>query len=386
MLLLDKIKSNALLYSTAKEIIYHLDYESKRYETLTGSIHKIDPIIDFQEFKHEMKLLKHRSITMPKVARYGGETYHYGYYNELTKYAKCGKDHLIYIPALEHGVRFGEAKWSYVQNNISYACQGPGRKNEVHKIDPWKPIFVLGPYIHYSKPYYSLEKEKEMKSKLGKVLLAFPGHSWELGDKKVGNNLFDIVYKKYADKYDTILVCAYWNDIDAPIIDLFSQSGAKIVSAGFRNDPKFVRRLKTIISLADDVVSDDIGTNIGFCKYMNKQVYLECLSSRSPDDKFYNDILNRFHEAFYSRSMQFSNLQLQQQDKLYRFFWGGEKYLKTPCEVKNIFDVLKEMCIETHYNTNKMPEFIRTHCVGTNIENRYKLLADAVSPTAWRNI
>lgn len=386
MLFSDSIKSNVLLYSTAKDVLYHLDPKSRRYEMLTASISEIDCIADFQAFRQEMELFKQKSITMPRVIRYGAETYHYGYYKQLIKYAKCNNDRFVYIPALEHGIRFGKTQWPYVQNSISYACQGPGRKDEIHKVDPWKPIFVLGPYIHYATPYYSLEKEQQIKSELGRVLLIFPCHSWEFGEKMNENNLYDTIYKKYADNYDTVLVCAYWNDIDAPIIELFEKKGAKIVSAGFRNDSSFIRRLKTIISLADDVVTDDIGTNIGFCKYMNKPVYLECFSPREPDDKVYNEYFNCFHEAFYSQNIEFSEKQLKQQEKLYKYFWGGEEYLKTSEEVKDILGVMKEMCIETHYKSNKMPEFIRAHCTGMKIERRYQLLADAVSSSVWQNI
>lgn len=386
MFILNKIKSNVLLYSNVKEILYHLNPTARQYESLRSIISKIDSIADFKCFQHQMELFKQKSITMSKVARYGGETYHYGYYNQLKEYAKCSEDRLIYIPALEHGVRFGETPWSYVPNNISYACQGPGRIDEIHKIDPWKPIFVLGPYIHYASTYYSEEETLQVKTKLGKVLLVFPSHSWEMGEKKEDNNLFDIVFKKYANDYDTVLVCAYWNDIDAPIIDLFAQNGATIVSAGFRNDPNFIRRLKTIISLADEVVVDDIGTNIGFCKYMNKPLYLECSTPRNSDDQYFIDNFERFHDAFCSKNRNFSKEQFKLQDELYEFFWGGKRYLKTPDEVKDIFEVLKEMCIESHYNIDKMPDFIRTHCTGTNIERRYQLLADAVSPSVWQNI
>ncbi len=371
----------------AKNAIYHIDPKLRQYESLSLFISKIDSITDFKCFQCQMKLFKQKSITMPKVARYGGETYHYGYYKELTKYAKCDEGRLIYIPALEHGVRFVTKPWSEGSNikySISCACQGPGRISEVYSICPWKPVFVLGPYIHYATKYYSPEREQTIKSKLGKVLLVFPSHSWERGEKKTESSLFDIVYKKYADYYDTILVCVYWNDIDAPIIDLFVKKDATIVSAGFRNDPSFIRRLKTIISLADDVVLDDIGTNIGFCKYMNKPVYLECSSSRFPNDKYFTENFKRFHEAFFSYNRVFTEEQLFQQNRLYEFFWGGKNFLKTPDEVKDIFDVLKEMCIESHYNINKMPEFIRKHCGRTNIERRYKLLADAVSPSVWQ--
>ncbi len=385
-----QVKTHVLLYDALLKIRYHISLNSKKYMYFIHRISKIDSILDYNLFYSNMSILKlHPEVTLPRYAKYGWDTLLcYGYYQEIMKYAGADEDKIPYITTLEHGIRFRTQSWkgSHFQYSICCACQGPGRISEVYSLYPWKPVFVLGPYIHYAAPYYSSEKEQKIKSQLGKVLLVFPSHSWELGKQKTENSLFDIIYKKYADNYDTVLVCTYWNDIDAPIIDLFAQKGAIIVSAGFRNDPNFIRRLKSIISLADDVVVDDLGTNIGFCKYMNKPVYFECFSPRVLDDKFYVENFNRFHEAFYSENMKFSEKQLQQQDKLYKFFWGGEEYLKTPDEVKDICDVLKEMCLSSHYNINKMPEFIRTHCNGTKIERRYQLLADAVSPSVWKNI
>lgn len=320
MLSLNDIKSNVLLYTAAKEVLYHLDAESRQYEKLTASISEIDSIADFQSFQRDMKLFKQKSITMPRVIRYGGEADEYGYFNQLLKYAKRDKDRLVYIPMFEHGIRFGETPWPYVHNSISYACQGSGRIDEIHTVDPWKPVFVLGPYIHYVTGYYSPERIKKQKEKLGKTLLVFPSHTWELDSTSgEGNRTFDIVYKKYAKQFGTIMVCCYWNDLEAPVVEAFRSIGAMLVSAGFRGDQNFARRLRTIIELADAVVVDDLGTNMGFCRYLNKPVYLECASSRFPDNGYFTMNFNRFYEAFYSNNMEFSEEQLQQQDKLYKF-------------------------------------------------------------------
>lgn len=389
MLLKEYIQSHVKAYAFILDIRCHLSSNTRKYFSLIKEMSNIDSIFDYSMFCKHMKSIKNNpSITAPRYDKYCRESLrNYGYYQAILKYAGSENISIPYI-AFEHGIRFSSAHWTEYSekpiHTISYACQGPGRYSEIHDLDPWKPVFIFGPYIHYVSSYYSDEKTMQIKNKLGKVLLVFPSHSWEFREKKTESSLFDIVYKKYANYYDTILVCAYWNDIDAPIIDLFVKKGATVVSAGFRNDPNFIRRLKTIISLADDVVVDDLGTNLGFCKHMNKPVYLECSSSRFPNDKYFTENFKRFHEAFFSHNRVFTEGQLLQQNKLYEFFWGGEKCLKTADEVKDIFDVLKEMSIESHYNINKMPEFIRKHCSGPNIERRYKLLADAVSPSVWQ--
>ena len=221
MLSLNTLKSNILLYSVMKGFLYHLDPKSRRYEVLTASISQIDSIADFQGFQREMRLFKQSSTTLPKN-RYGGEAYHYGYYKELLKYAKCAEERMVYIPSFEHGIRFGGARWPYMHNSISYACQGSGRKDEIHKVDPWKPIFVFGPYIHYASGYYPPERLKKLRDKLGKVLLVFPAHTWEMeSDGGEGKRTFDIIYQKYAKQYDTVMVCCYWNDLESPGVEAF---------------------------------------------------------------------------------------------------------------------------------------------------------------------
>lgn len=384
------VMKNVLCYAILKDIFLLFYLPRWKQINIVKRLSKIDTILEFDIFKSEIEHIKqHKEITMLRFDKYGAESKtRYGYYSELMKYAGMTDKGFVYISAMEHGVRFSSLPWidnpQKLMSNICFACQGAGRINELHKLDPWKPVFVLGPYIHYASQYYSDEKVLQIKNKLGKTLLVFPSHSWEYGEKKTENSLFDIVYQKYANNYDTVLVCAYWNDIDAPIIDLFAQNDAKIVSAGFRNDPNFIQRLKTIISLADDVVVDDIGTNIGFCKYMNKPVYLESSYSRFPNDKYYTENFNRFHDAFFTQDKIFTEIQYQQQDKLYEFFWGGEKYLKTPEEVRAIINVLKKMCISTYYNINSMPNFIQKNCPIHSSELEYSLLADSVALSVWK--
>ena len=356
----EQIKAHVLVYASLLNVRCFFSSNTREHLSLVREMSNIDSISDYSLFSEQMKFAKkNQSVTMPRYDNYCRESIrNYGYYQEILKYAGIGETLIPYF-AVEHGVRFSASHWT--------ACSEK----------------TTDTIIHYASSYYSDEKINQMKNKLGRILLVFPSHTWEYGTEKTDTTgLLNIVYKKYAASYDNIMLCTYWNDVDAPILSEFEKNGAILVSAGFRNDPNFVRRLKTIITLADDVILDDIGPNIGFCKYMGKSVFLEGEGSRFPKDKVYTHNYNQFHAAFYSHDREFTPLQYQQQDELYEFFWGGEKYLRTPEEIRAMIMVLKEMCDATHYNLNKMRDFIRRNCRSHISELGYKLLADSIDVKA----
>ena len=386
------VRSHILLYSTILEVRSYIDTNLKKYLKLV-ELSKIDSIKEFDTFQNAIESAKNQNaVTLPRHMKYGGESIrHYGYYQAIMNYAGMDAEQFVYIPALEHGIRFREPSWAVdtdkLISSISYACEGPGRCSEIHSVDPWKPIFILGPYIHYTGGYYNETETKHIKDSWGKTLLVFPSHTWERKEfKSESDTIYNIVYNKYATDYDTILVCVYWNDVDSKLIDHFKKSGAKIVSAGFRGDYNFVRRLKTIIELSNDVVVDDLQTNIGFCKYMGRKVFLECTSPRFYNDPCFVENFQNFHEAFYTSNKEFTEKQFFLQNKLYRFFWGGDEFIKTSEEMADIIMILKEMCRATNYNIKKMPDFIYRNCPAHTAEQRYRLLADSVSQTVWKSL
>lgn len=390
--MMQKVRVHVRIYSALLWMNSMVDPQQKKYRAFVKKISQIDSIKDYKAFRDAIELAKQaHDETLPRHNKYGGEARrHYGYYQAILNYAGVKEGQLVYIPALEHGVRFRSPSWAKDEekliSSISYACEGPGRCSEIHSVDEWKPIFVLGPYIHYASGYYDAAETQRLKQRLGRVLLVFPSHTWEQDHSRSStNNLIEIVYQKYAADYDTVLVCTYWNDVDSPVLESFGKRGAKIVSAGFRGDPNFVRRLKTIIELSDDVIADDLQTNIGFCKYMGKQVYFESPAPRFPDDALFVENYRLFYKAFHSQDRTFTEKQRAEQDELYRFFWGGEAFIKTPEEIRDILSVLKEMCRAAHYCVPKMSAFIREQCPKHLSERRYQLLADAVAQNVWKN-
>lgn len=175
---------------------------------------------------------------------------------------------------IEHGIYFGETilEEAYTKSKIIYTYSAY-RKNVLEKkID--KKIEILGPYIKYADQYYCVEKLNQIKANLGKVLLIFPSHSVDKVNSQF--NIKDFIQKvlNYSQNYDTVLICMYWKDINLKRDHIYIKHGFKIVTAGHRSDPKFLNRLKSIIYLADMVITNDIGTHVGYIISEKKPLYI----------------------------------------------------------------------------------------------------------------
>ena len=136
---------------------------------------------------------------------------------------------------------------------------------------PHKEAIALGPYIHYARPMYSEEEMRAHKAKLGKVLLVFPSHA--VKGVKAEFNLGEFIQKiKLAGKdYDTILISLYYLERAYPErIKAYRDAGFQVVTSGHRFDPHFICRQRTLIEWADLTLSNDMGTHVGYCLYLNK--------------------------------------------------------------------------------------------------------------------
>lgn len=369
MLDLSKLKDNILIFKMLLEIKNFLI--NMQYNKELKKIIKIDSILDYNNFKDKIQ----KFITNEKIATYKGycsDSLYYGYYNELLKYSDFHiKSKTILFSNIEHGIRMDQCQWKYYKNSINYVAQGEYRKKDIQSINKWKPVFSIGPYIHYANKFYSEEKENEIKKSLGKVLLIFPSHTneWER-DKATSKDFVDYIYEKYDKMFDTFLVCSYWKDVNDDVYKKFMEKGAKIVSAGFRGDVQFIKRLKTIISLSDAVVGDDIATNIGFCLYMNKPFALERNEPRY-EDKNYQENFRKFKEAFTTEDFNYTYEQRLKQEKLYNYFWGGENNIKSKQEIYMILEFTNELLKKSHYSINKLDE--NTKIAFNNMDTKTEL-------------
>ena len=350
--------SDCVLFADLCDSLYQRSYKKdiiiKKY---VDKLKRIDSISDYPLFEKNIKVFLDKKFDyFTYSGKYQMMTY-YGYYGEILKYAQCKLKYPV-ITGIEHGIRFGNDKWLYSDYNTCYICQGENRIDEIYNVNKKMPVLPIGPYVHYSSQYYSDDKIDKIKKKNGKTLLVFLGHTTEWEKEKDSNDIFNIVYSKYAKSFQTVIVCVYWKDIDNAQIDLFKEKGAIVVSAGFRQDPNFIRRLKTIISLSDFVVSNDIGTNIGFAIYLHKDFSLEGEPRLNGSDNYYNNNYKRFYEAFHLQNENgFTKYQIALQKKLYEEFWG-EKNIKEPNEMKEYFMLFNKLLKKSYYNPLKMHELI----------------------------
>lgn len=151
-------------------------------------------------------------------------------------------------------------------------------------------VMAVGPYILGVEPFLSEERLGSLKKRFGKTLLVFPAHTIESNkDSYQADRLNALVEQKKSD-FDTIMICMYWLDLlhQSRMIDYYEKKGYVVVSAGHCNDPKFLNRLRDIISLADVVMLDSVGTNLGYSVTLKKPVWFverenkerhECFSS-----------------------------------------------------------------------------------------------------------
>lgn len=173
---------------------------------------------------------------------------------------------LLQLPAVEHGLIFHEDVFTDLRTTARHACVtfSDFRKNIIRsKLK--RPVFCVGPYIHYCQGFYTKEKLAEYKSKLGRTLLVFPTHSTDTSELSIDQKYFLDNLSRMAKDFDSVLVNTFWWNINDPLTERLESEGYHIISGGFRDDPMFLQRLKSYIQLSDLVVGDSVGTHIGYC-------------------------------------------------------------------------------------------------------------------------
>lgn len=327
---------------------------NREYNLNVARVSGVDSILEFEKFKKEVQPFLNRTKLQVNIG-FAPQAYFYGYYQEIVRFADM-EEKLPGFPVfshMEHGAaNIDTQRDEFSANSSCYCSCSDYRRTDIHEIAPKRMYISTGPYIHYSKKYYSEADEKKIKKEWGRTLLVFPFHRCEGEENGKGeeNVLFDAVYSTFKKKFDSIIVCTYWFDVNDAILDRYKNEGAKIVSSGFRGDGRFVQRLKTLISLSDACIMDEVGTNLGFCYYMGKPTYLIERESRF-DDKLFEENTKRFGKAFGTDDLFFSDEQKNLQKTLYDYYWGGE-CIRSKKEIKAILTNVSRILKIAGYDMN----------------------------------
>ena len=273
----------------------------------------------------------------------------YGYANYLKKFAGIQHDLKAYM---EHGLFLGRVvhQDQYHWHFPKIITMSEGRRDILKEKIPHKESVAIGPYIHYAPSLYSVDEMKSLKKKLGKVLLVYPFHSMK--NVKSSFNEHDLIdeIKRVAKNFDSVLISLYYLDaLDKNKQAAYASEGFHLVSAGHKFDPNFVARQRAHIELADLTMSNGMGTQTGFCIYLNKPHYI--FQQRINQKAISNLEDKRFRESSAISDQELVALQRQYFSDLFgelrsdispkqrektSDFWGFES-IKTKEELKNIW-------------------------------------------------
>ena len=240
---------------------------------------------------------------------------------------------------LEHGLHFGETIDSvlgmgyinrpFIRNvytfsavrkkTIEHACQELGIKN--------RKVYAVGPYIKAVNNFYSIDQLSRIKNKYGRILLVYPVHSTR--DNAKDYDIVEFIEKinEIKSHFQSVFVCMYWQDIYSypQYIDAYLKQGFIIVSNGHSSDPMFLSRQKDLIMLSDMMMTNSVGTHIGYSICLDRPVYMV----GSPFDKngkplFVDGFVEEsqmFFDVFKDFDFEIKDKQIQLIEK----YWGRWK-------------------------------------------------------------
>lgn len=290
--------------------------------------------------RQELSIFDYKALSQP-IPYYPEEkirdSNYYGYAQAIRKYAGIDKLNA----ALEHGLYLGNristAEGYRTTRSVIAMSNNRVDSFKIHGLN--KPIIAIGPYIHYADPLLTEEEFAKMKKLLGKVLLVMPVHAAKGTYVDYNHNaLVNFIGSVHKD-YDTIMVCVHFRDVlnNPDCVKDYEKKGYKIVCAGNEYDNNFVRRLKSIILLADYVVSNSHGTNTGFCLYLGKpQTIIYDKSLVKKHNSYTNEVkkirdaqVKEIEEAFSEYRPEITDYQRQVIEK----YWGLS-LIKRPEELR----------------------------------------------------
>lgn len=320
---------------------------NNKMQSFISHISKVDSIGDFANFREEIKLCPSNIYgSAYTIKRAFAENTSYGYAESLMKYANLPNENILYLPLLEHGIYLA----NYIDFNrynryMSYIFQGRSKEKLWREREDYRPIYYVGPYIHYVDQYYDKDKIDSIRSENGNSLLIFPPHSTEFEELSLDFTSFNnYLFNEVGNKHKTLYACIFWKDIDDSYTKYLESMGVKLVSAGFRLDSFFANRLKTILSLADTIVYPSFSSSIGYAYYLGKRIiYMDNednidYSSNYGSERWktikdnYSTIKDMFAHAF----SEGTDIKNNEKDKIIERFWGINE-IKTPEEIRNIY-------------------------------------------------
>ncbi len=332
--------------------------------------------------KEVLELSREKGISLNYYTKgHEEEGYRYGNLQTLEKYAEIDSKDGHYVPTVSHvySVPIFSPTFEY---KTAVIMSGEYYKSKIHERAPWVPVYTVGPYLNYANVTYNANVMKEKKKCIGTMLLAFLPHTLENANREYNRKCFiDEVLNNYRHLYNQIWLCVYFADINDEICDYARSRGIHVVSAGFRFDPVFNDRLKTILQLCDGVVCGDIGGFLAYAMFLNKPVSRVEIDDKKSllDAQYQNEIERsiektidylRFEKEFYC----FFDKKMKLDEKMKKWMdpVAGFSLCKDKEYIKRVFEISTEIWDMSGGNYRNYPDSVRRIYYRYNDEDDYE--------------
>lgn len=319
--------------------------ETAEMATLIEKLSSQDSLTEPFELLRLKKAIMNGEVCYSRNRNYSNSII-YGIWNALFPFAdplNCCQ-----TPSVEHGLIIAKD----IYYDVSYTARqavvtmGPFRKRVIRK-KLYIPVFCCGPYIQYASHYYSWRQIQNYRESHGRTLLVFPQHSTDACsvERELSQYVREILLR--AEGFDTVIACVFWWNLDDPLVDCLKAEGVEIMCAGFRDDPLFLSRLKTIIALSDEVLSDGIGTHVGYCIAEGKLV---SLLDHESSHRVFTEWERRNGSFVSTKESEIKNALAQGGDSLQATLgdlWGLGKSLSA-VDRRTIVDITKDITTESY--------------------------------------
>lgn len=233
--------------------------------------------------KKNISLEKSKKIEVTDIKRLTAEKNYlpgnivgsYGILYQIKKFAGIDINLLLNKCTFEHGLGLRKAVCQIeVMHHVSHILTFSSFREEIiSDLTDITPV-AIGPYIAYAENYHSNVYIERMKKKYGRVLLVMPSHSIKGIDVDYNVKQFIQQIENSKEKFDTVIVCMYFQDIIRGLWKPYEKMGYHIVSAGNTGSPYFLSRLKYILRLSDAVIMNAATTGMCYAMYMNLPIFL----------------------------------------------------------------------------------------------------------------
>lgn len=369
-------------FASQNEILNYYNQESQ----------KLDLLSDVSEFKKLVEEVLRKSDEGMTLVHYGigEEGNYYGNLDTLLEYADYQDFDKICAPTVSHNA-IAPLKTTETMFDSAIVFSGNYYKNKIHRWKPYIPVFSVGPYIQYAKGIYDADRISTMKKQNGKTLMIYLPHSIENISRNYSKKSFiDDVLKMYKDNFDTIYMSVYWADLLDPCCEYAESKGIKVVSSGFRFDPIFTKRLRSILELSDAVIGGDIGTHYNYSMNMKiPAARLEISDNQTINDKEYcnelhrkilfDEYYNKYQEVFYE--VYGNEFKCNEKQRKWLEPYAGYRIRRSKEYIRTIFDISKDIMMGCNGDLIKYPCAVRKKFGDYNEEGNYEkmqILAEAV--------